>query len=431
MLTSLFGDLRSLRSGRAKTGAPDPPDHGFAATAILEPGVAEKGVATEAILDQHVRDLVVSGSPAQAIRDHFRATRADLGTATRQITLIDPTGAWAASVVKALSDASGRPVERLHLREQGTLRTLAIIERTLLERRGEDPLRVYHADVRAPGRDNAAIPDALMEGSHLAAVIIGAMAPHTVDDMLIALYEAVQRPNWRCPTLIFMLQPNAVWIANKITTIDWPKGLRVQCVNESLSSASAVWNSLLSMWNRVKSVPALPPSAPARSDAAAQEELLGGFPIRLGGFSPPVDLSPRSALAGGNANAPHRPGLSPKVAKGALAGLLDIEGLLGCAVVDADTGMVLVRQVPDNHPFHLDLAAAGGAQVLRAHRQAAADMGTPDDIEEIMTSGGGRHQVLRTSTRHPGLFLFALLDKQRANLALARYKLMEAEKTLA
>jgi hypothetical protein len=47
-----------------------------------------------------------------------------------------------------------------------------------------------------------------------------------------------------------------------------------------------------------------------------------------------------------------------------------------------------------------------------------------------MVSAGPRQQVLRTVSRHPDLFLMALLDKQRANLALARYKLMEIEKSL-
>jgi hypothetical protein len=110
-----------------------------------------------------------------------------------------------------------------------------------------------------------------------------------------------------------------------------------------------------------------------------------------------------------------------------VAAMLGIEGLLGCAVVDAATGFTLARQSRDGEHVHLELASAGSAQVLRAHRQAAGSMGLDDDIEEIMTSAGGRHHVLRTVSSHKGLFLFALLDKQRANLALARYKLMEAE----
>ena len=93
MLTSLFGDLRASRDAKAKSssefedtqvvaGNPD-----FAATAIME------SIATEVndrgqIIDRHVSDLVVTGSPAQAIREHFAATRADLETATSMITLV-------------------------------------------------------------------------------------------------------------------------------------------------------------------------------------------------------------------------------------------------------------------------------------------------------------------------------------------------------
>ena len=49
---------------------------------------------------------------------------------------------------------------------------------------------------------------------------------------------------------------------------------------------------------------------------------------------------------------------------------------------------------------------------------------------QVMTSAGNRHHVLRTVSHHKGLFLFALFDKQRTNLALARFKLMEAEQGL-
>src|SRR5436190_519474 len=88
------------------------------------------------------------------------------------------------AAVKALSDAGGRPIERLHLREQTTLRTLATIERTTLARRNEETLKIYHADVRAPGPENAEIPVALMERSHMTTVIVGPMQPHAIDALL-------------------------------------------------------------------------------------------------------------------------------------------------------------------------------------------------------------------------------------------------------
>ena len=194
MLTSLFGDLRAARDAKAKSSDFEDTEvvggsQDFAATAIME------SIATEVndrgqIIDRHVSDLVVTGSPAQAIREHFAATRADLETATSMITLLDPVGVWASSVVKALSDAGGRPIEKLHLREQSTLRTIAMIERTMLVRRQEDTLRIFHADVRAPGPENAEIPVALMERSQMTAVIIGPMQPHAIDALLGSLKHA-------------------------------------------------------------------------------------------------------------------------------------------------------------------------------------------------------------------------------------------------
>lgn len=425
MLSSLFGDLRTIRGNPA----PEERDQGFAATAILETVATEVNDRGQ-MVDSHMRDLVVAGSPAQAIRDHFTATRADLETATRLIALYDPTAVWASAVIKALSDASGRPIERLHLREQGTLRTLATIERTTLERRNEDLLRIYHADVRAPGADNAAVPFALMERSHMTAVIVGAMQPHAIDQMLNTLQAAVHSPNWRCPTLLFMLPPNAVWIANKIGMIEWPTRLKVQVLNEALTSASAVWNSLLGMWNRVKKEPVWgPPQAPLAPG-------LDGFQIKV------ADLAGPSAerVAGAKVSEPVTPhrepssplrrALDPALAERALDALAALDGVYACAVVDAGTGLILARQERSDQPVQLELAAAASAQLLRAHQHAGRQLGLTTEVDEVMTSAGPRHHVMRTASRHKGLFLFAVLDKQRTNLALARYKLMEAEQAL-
>ncbi len=440
MLSSLFGDLRAIREADAQ-GKDSGAD--FSATAIFDAMATEVDDAGQ-LVDSHQHDMVVSGSPALAIRDHFAATRADLDTATRMLSLYDPTGLWAAGVIKSLSDATGRPIERLHLREPGTLRTLAVIERTTLVRRDEDPLRIYHADVRAPGAANAAIPFALMEHSHMTAVIVGAMSPHAIGDMLNSLRVSVSAPNWRCPTLLFMLPPNAVWIANKISMTEWPARLKVQVLSESLGSASAVWNALLGMWNRVKKEPIWsPPVAPPAA--------LDGFPIRVADFtSPLVALTPSqqpmvtppamAAATRERAAEPaaersftgsiRRPSLDMALADHALELLSGMEGVFGCALVDADTGLILARKERDDQPVQLDMAAAASTQLMRAHQQGARNLGLTADIDEVMTSAGPRHHVMRSVARYRHLFFFAVLDKHRTNLALVRYKLMEAEQTL-
>ena len=420
MLTSLFGDLGPANDPR-RPGA-ESADAGFAATAIME-SVATEVNARGQMIDRHSHDLVVTGSPAQAIREHFADTRSDLDTATSLITLLDPAGVWASAVIKALSDAGGRPIERLHLREHSTLRTLATIERTTLVRRHEDTLRIYHADVRAPGSENAEIPIALMERSQMTTVIIGPLQPHAIDALLAALHAAAMLPTWRCPNLLFMLPPNAVWIANKVGAIAWPGRLHVHVLSESMTGASSVWNAMLGMWNHVKAQPGWEPSENPAPDGAAE------FPVK-GAELTTTDPEPMPAAAQRPLVRVTRNALEPASAKQALAGMLALDGLIGCAVVDSTTGLVLAREMRDEPAVDMDLAAAACAQVLRAHRQAARSMGLGEQVDEVMTSAGARQQVMRTVSRHPELFLVALLDKQRTNLALVRYQLMEVERGL-
>ncbi len=78
----------------------------------------------------------------------------------------------------------------------------------------------------------------------------------------------------------------------------------------------------------------------------------------------------------------------------------------------------------------MEPAAAACAQVLRSHHNAARSMGLSDPIDEIITSAGARNMLIRALQRHPDLVLVALLEKHRTNLALARFQLLEVERSL-
>ena len=272
--------------------------------------------------------------------------------------------------------------------------------------------------------------------AQMSTVIIGPMQAHAIDALLEALHAAAMLPTWRCPNLLFMLPPNAVWIANKVSAVVWPAGLHVHVISESMTGASSVWNAMLGIWNHIKQQPGWQPSAypPLEGEKgfpikvseldSSHARSLTGMPLPNGGAAAAVaavKLPPQVMRVS-------RHVLDPMRAKQALAGLLPLEGLLGCAVVDSTTGLVLAREVREDQPVDMDLAAAASAQVLRAHRQAARAMGLSEQIDEVMTSAGPRHHVMRTVSRHPELFLVALLDKQRSNLALARFQLMELER---
>jgi predicted regulator of Ras-like GTPase activity (Roadblock/LC7/MglB family) len=190
-----------------------------------------------------------------------------------------------------------------------------------------------------------------------------------------------------------------------------------------MTGASSVWNAMLGMWNRVKSQPGWDPNAVS--------PMLGSdFPIKVHDIGETTTTgAPRPHEAPAVVRV-SRPLLEPSRAREALAPMLRLDGLLGCAVVDGGTGLVVARELREDHPVEIELAAAAAAQMLRTHRQAARNTGLNEPIEEIISTAGPRHLILRVLPRHGELFLMALLDKHRTNLALARFQLIEVERAL-
>jgi predicted regulator of Ras-like GTPase activity (Roadblock/LC7/MglB family) len=191
-----------------------------------------------------------------------------------------------------------------------------------------------------------------------------------------------------------------------------------------MTGASSVWNAMLNVWNEAKLQPGW--------DPAAVSPMLGtsDFPIKVGeldGGSTPA----KPALGSVDSDAAAaRPVLDAARGRQALASLLKLDGLLGCALVEAATGLVLAHETRDPESLDMELAAASCAQVLAAHRNAALTMGLTDPIDEVITTAGSRHVLIRALQRHADLVLVALLEKHRTNLALARFQLLEVERSL-
>jgi predicted regulator of Ras-like GTPase activity (Roadblock/LC7/MglB family) len=218
----------------------------------------------------------------------------------------------------------------------------------------------------------------------------------------------------------------------------------VHVLSESMTGASSVWNAMLGMWNHVKAQPGWEPSESSSMSGVNDYSSPGSAidqPVRDDGvrgvgstramFSVPAAEAPIVSETPPTVMRISRSVLDPARAKEALAGMLGLDGLLGCAVVDSTTGLVLARESRDGGQIvDMDLAAAACAQVLRSHRQAARSMGLSEHVDEVITTAGPRQQIMRTVSRHPELFLVVLLDKQRTNLALARFQLMEVERAV-
>jgi len=106
---------------------------------------------------------------------------------------------------------------------------------------------------------------------------------------------------------------------------------------------------------------------------------------------------------------------------------MSIDGALAAALVDYRSGMCLAQA---GSGINLDLAAAGNSQVVRAKLQTMESLGIRKGIEDILITLGDQYHLIRLVPNNAGLFLYLVLDKNKGNLALARYKLTDVERTL-
>ncbi|ATO20385.1 hypothetical protein BS636_12275 [Acinetobacter sp. LoGeW2-3] len=116
------------------------------------------------------------------------------------------------------------------------------------------------------------------------------------------------------------------------------------------------------------------------------------------------------------------------MAKLTLDALTDTDGFVAAALVDSDSGLALATL--GNNTIDLELAAAGNTEVVRAKRRVAASLNLNDSIEDILITLGKQYHLLRPLDSNETLFLYLVLDRSRANLAMARHELKRFEKGL-
>ncbi|WP_245613921.1 hypothetical protein [Knoellia sinensis] len=111
--------------------------------------------------------------------------------------------------------------------------------------------------------------------------------------------------------------------------------------------------------------------------------------------------------------------------------LLDIDGATGVAIIDSESGMALAQG--GNPGFDLGVAAAGSSNVVRAQVATMKEIGATEAIDDIMITLANQYHlinVLNTPTTE-GLFIYLVLDRVGANLALARFRLASVAKTIS
>ncbi|MDQ2876053.1 MAG: hypothetical protein M3Y33_15210 [Actinomycetota bacterium] len=117
----------------------------------------------------------------------------------------------------------------------------------------------------------------------------------------------------------------------------------------------------------------------------------------------------------------------------ALKEAMSIDGALGAALVDWDSGMSL-GTLGGGKYLDLEVAAAGNTEVVRAKMRAVESLRLNDTIEDILITLTKQYHLIRllkNSTQEHGLFLYLALDRTKSNLALARHSLKQIEADLA
>jgi hypothetical protein len=105
-----------------------------------------------------------------------------------------------------------------------------------------------------------------------------------------------------------------------------------------------------------------------------------------------------------------------------------IDGAIGAALVDWKSGMCL--GTAGGGGFNLEIAAAGNTDLVRSKLKAMQNLGLRDHIEDILISLGSQYHLIRMLSEHSDLFLYLVLNRSQANLAMARYKLTQLDQVL-
>lgn len=121
-------------------------------------------------------------------------------------------------------------------------------------------------------------------------------------------------------------------------------------------------------------------------------------------------------------------GITMSNIKEVLAKLLTTDGAMAAAVVDSGSGLMLGG---DGSGIDLELAAAGNTEVVRAKLKTMNSLNLKESIDDILITLENQYHIIKLSNTSPGLFIYYVLDKAKANLALARRSATDAMQNLS
>ena len=114
-------------------------------------------------------------------------------------------------------------------------------------------------------------------------------------------------------------------------------------------------------------------------------------------------------------------------AKEILNDIMTLDGALCCSIVDSKSGMILESA---GSGLNLEMASAGNTEVVRSKLKTMEILGLDDYITDILITLGKQYHIIYLIPAVKGAFVYAVLDINKANLAMARRKIQDVGATL-
>lgn len=111
-----------------------------------------------------------------------------------------------------------------------------------------------------------------------------------------------------------------------------------------------------------------------------------------------------------------------------LKAVMDIDGALGASIVDVESGVPL--GTIGGGTLDMELAGAGSTVVVKAQMRSFEDLGFDQDPEDILITLNRQYHLLRFFYDTGDVFTYIVLNREEANLALARRQLKEIDRNL-
>jgi hypothetical protein len=114
--------------------------------------------------------------------------------------------------------------------------------------------------------------------------------------------------------------------------------------------------------------------------------------------------------------------------QGALDELMNIDGAVGAAIVDYNTGMTLGTIGGRN--LDMELAGAGTTEVVRSEKSIVHDLEINEEIDDLLISLEGQYHLVRMCERREDVFIYLVIDRSEGTLGLARRSIDQIDERL-